>query len=101
MVSDAYLMLLRSCKSLFWSVMSVTWIRRQVVLSQTPMREVAVRVFAREFSEATYTFQESDDDRSPVNALLPTGARANRLFIAELSLKPTISATWRSTGKGA
>lgn len=45
------------------------------------MREVARRAFAREFNDATYTFRESDDDRAPVYALLPTGAKANRVFI--------------------
>jgi hypothetical protein len=45
------------------------------------MREVAHRAFAREFNGATYTFRESDDDRAPVYALLPTGAKANRVFV--------------------
>ncbi|WP_458190713.1 RPA family protein [Haladaptatus sp. NG-WS-4] len=45
------------------------------------MREVAQRAFAREFNDATYTFRESDDDRAPVYALLPTGAKANRVFV--------------------
>lgn len=44
----------------------------------TAQREVAVRVFAREFNAATYTFSESEEDRAPVYALLPTGARMNR-----------------------
>lgn len=48
---------------------------------QAQMREVAQRAFAREFNAATYTFQESDDDRAPVYALLPTGAKANRVFV--------------------
>ena len=48
---------------------------------QAPTREVAKRVFAREFNEITYTFRESDDDRAPVYALLPTGAKANRVFV--------------------
>jgi RPA family protein len=51
-------------------------------MSQTPTREVARRVFAREFNDAGYTFKESDDDRAPVYALLPTGERVNRVFIA-------------------
>jgi RPA family protein len=50
-------------------------------MSSVPTREVARRVFAREFNDATYTFKESDDDRAPVYALLPTGQRANRIFI--------------------
>ncbi len=49
-------------------------------MSQTPTREVARRTFAREFNDATYTFKESDDERAPVYALLPTGERANRIF---------------------
>jgi RPA family protein len=50
-------------------------------MATTPTREVAQRVFAREFNDATYTFKESDDDRAPLYVLLPTGARANRIFI--------------------
>ena len=50
-------------------------------MASTPTREVARRVFAREFNDATYTFKESDDDRAPVYVLLPTGERANRIFI--------------------
>jgi RPA family protein len=49
--------------------------------SQAPQREVAHRAFAREFNDATHTFKESDDDRAPVYALLPTGAKANRVFV--------------------
>jgi RPA family protein len=45
------------------------------------MRETAQRAFAAEFNDATHTFRESDDDRAPVYALLPTGAKANRVFI--------------------
>ena len=45
-----------------------------------PTREVAHRVFASEFNDASYTFKESDDDRAPVYLLLPTGAKANRVF---------------------
>ena len=44
-------------------------------------REVARRVFATEFNDSTYTFKESDDERAPNYALLPTGDRANRVFI--------------------
>jgi RPA family protein len=50
-------------------------------MSSTPTREVARRVFAREFNDATYTFKESDDERAPVYVLLPTGERANRVFV--------------------
>ncbi|QLG50984.1 RPA family protein [Natrinema halophilum] len=45
-------------------------------------REVARRVFASEFNDSTYTFKESDDERAPNYALLPTGDRANRVFVA-------------------
>jgi len=50
-------------------------------MSSAPTREVARRVFAREFNDATYTFKESDDERAPVYVLLPTGERANRVFV--------------------
>ena len=50
-------------------------------MAATPTREVARRVFAGEFNDATYTFKESDDDRAPVYVLLPTGERANRVFV--------------------
>ena len=46
-----------------------------------PTREVARRVFAREYNDASYTFKESDDERAPIYLLLPTGARANRTFV--------------------
>ncbi|MDR9411795.1 MAG: DNA-binding protein [Haloferacaceae archaeon] len=47
---------------------------------EIPTREVARRVFAAEFNASTYTFTESDAERAPVYALLPTGAPANRVF---------------------
>lgn len=47
----------------------------------SPRREVARRVFATEFNDATYTFREDDDDRAPIYALLPTGMKANRVFV--------------------
>lgn len=50
-------------------------------MSQTPSREVARRVFAREFNDTTYTFKESDEDRAPLYGLLPTGEQANRVFV--------------------
>ena len=50
-------------------------------MSGVPTREVARRVFAREFNDATFTFKESDDERAPVYTLLPTGERANRVFV--------------------
>jgi RPA family protein len=45
-------------------------------------REVAKRLFAREFNDATYTFKESEDELAPNYTLLPTGERINRLFFA-------------------
>ncbi|MFB6221595.1 MAG: RPA family protein [Halolamina sp.] len=48
--------------------------------NDTPMREVARRVFAAEFNDASHTFKESDDERAPAYQLLPTGERANRVF---------------------
>ncbi|MUV90724.1 DNA-binding protein [Halapricum sp. CBA1109] len=50
-------------------------------MASTPTREVARRVFAREFNDASFTFKESDDERAPVYVLLPTGQRANRIFV--------------------
>jgi RPA family protein len=49
--------------------------------NEIPTREVARRVFAEEFNDAGYTFKESDDERAPVYLLLPTGERANRIFL--------------------
>ncbi|AQL42907.1 DNA-binding protein [Halorientalis sp. IM1011] len=50
-------------------------------MAAVPSREVARRVFANEFNDAGYTFKESDDERAPVYLLLPTGERANRIFL--------------------
>jgi len=50
-------------------------------MATTPTREIARRAFAAEFNDTTHTFTESDDERAPVYALLPTGARANRVFV--------------------
>lgn len=50
-------------------------------MSNAPTREIARRVFASEFNDSTYTFKESNEERAPVYALFPTGARANRVFI--------------------
>jgi len=49
-------------------------------MSGATTREVAQRVFAREFNDGSETFKESDDERAPVYLLLPTGERANRIF---------------------
>ena len=48
---------------------------------EIPTREVARRAFASEFNDATHTFKESDDERAPLYGLLPTGERANRVFV--------------------
>ncbi len=50
-------------------------------MSTTPTREVARRVFASEFNDASFTFKESEDERAPVYLLLPTGQKANRVFV--------------------
>ena len=50
-------------------------------MSQAPTRELAQRAFASEFNDASYTFKESDDERAPLYLLLPTGVRANRVFV--------------------
>jgi RPA family protein len=44
-------------------------------------REPARRVFSSEFREIRYQFKESDDEKSPTYALLPSGARCNRIFV--------------------
>jgi len=49
--------------------------------SEIPTREVAQRVYASELQESTYSFKESDDDRAPVYTLLPSGEKANRVFV--------------------
>ena len=43
-------------------------------------REPARRVFAAELAASTHLFRESDEDRAPKYALLPTGERMNRCF---------------------
>jgi RPA family protein len=50
-------------------------------MATTPTREVARRVFANEFNDVSYVFKESDDEMAPNYALLPTGERANRVFV--------------------
>jgi uncharacterized protein len=44
-------------------------------------REPARRVFSSEFREIRHQFKETDDEKSPTYALLPTGVRCNRVFI--------------------
>jgi hypothetical protein len=50
-------------------------------MSSTPTREVARRAFAVEFNDTTYVFKESDEEMAPNYGLLPTGERANRVFL--------------------
>jgi len=47
----------------------------------TPSRETARRAFAVEFNDMGYTFKESDEEMAPNYALMPTGERANRVFL--------------------
>jgi RPA family protein len=44
-------------------------------------REVAKRVFAKEFSASSLSFKESEDQFAPSYVLTPTGAKCNRVFI--------------------
>ncbi|MFP4174251.1 MAG: hypothetical protein ACLFSW_00535 [Halobacteriales archaeon] len=49
--------------------------------SDAVSREVAWRVFAREYNDADYAFKEGDDERAPNYVATPTGAKINRLFV--------------------
>jgi len=44
-------------------------------------REVAWRVFAREYNGSDYAFKQGDDERAPNYVATPTGAKINRLFV--------------------
>lgn len=44
-------------------------------------REIAYRVFAKEFNAAEYSYAESDEERAPSYVISPTGARINRMFV--------------------
>ncbi|MDD1675424.1 MAG: nucleic acid-binding protein [Methanomicrobiales archaeon] len=44
-------------------------------------REPAKRVFAQELREARFHFKEGTEEKSPTYVLLPTGERANRIFL--------------------
>ena len=44
-------------------------------------REVAWRVFAREYNDADLGFKEGEDERAPNYVATPTGAKINRLFV--------------------
>jgi RPA family protein len=50
-------------------------------MSTEMRREVAKRVFAGEFRDAGHTFKESEEERAPTYLLLPTGEKANRVFV--------------------
>jgi len=43
-------------------------------------REVARRLFAAEFDDATLSYSEGEEERAPNYVVTPTGARTNRLF---------------------
>ncbi|MEF8779740.1 MAG: hypothetical protein V5A46_03570, partial [Haloferacaceae archaeon] len=45
-----------------------------------PQREIAHRLFAAEFDDATLSYSESDEERAPNYVVTPTGLRINRLF---------------------
>ncbi|GAB3035171.1 hypothetical protein [Natronobiforma cellulositropha] len=44
-------------------------------------REVAYRLFAAEYDDASLSHAESDEERAPNYVVTPTGARTNRLFV--------------------
>ncbi len=44
-------------------------------------REIAYRLFAAEYDDATLSHTESDEERAPNYVVTPTGARVNRLFV--------------------
>ncbi|WP_129116847.1 hypothetical protein [Halegenticoccus tardaugens] len=43
-------------------------------------REVAYRLFAAEYDDASLSYSESDEERAPNYVVTPTGLRVNRLF---------------------
>ncbi|WP_311170927.1 hypothetical protein [Halobellus ordinarius] len=50
-------------------------------MSDAPQgREVARRLFAAEFEDATLSYSEGEEERAPNYVVTPTGARTNRLF---------------------
>ncbi|HTY90019.1 MAG TPA: DNA-binding protein [Methanocella sp.] len=63
-------------------------------------REVAKRVFAKEFNASTLTYKESEDQFAPAYVLTPTGAKCNRVFIVgTLTEKENVGEeqdTWRA-----
>ncbi|MWV38211.1 hypothetical protein [Natrialba sp. INN-245] len=48
---------------------------------EIPGREIAYRLFAAEYDDATLSHTESDEERAPNYVVSPTGARLNRLFV--------------------
>jgi uncharacterized protein len=47
---------------------------------EIPGREIAYRLFAAEYDDATLSYAESDEERAPNYVITPTGARLNRVF---------------------
>jgi RPA family protein len=50
-------------------------------MSAPGRREVANRLFAAEYDDASFSYSESDEERAPNYVVTPTGARVNRLFL--------------------
>ncbi|ARS88699.1 hypothetical protein [Natrarchaeobaculum aegyptiacum] len=48
---------------------------------EIPSREVAYRLFAAEYDDASLSHTESDEERAPNYVVTPTGARTNRVFV--------------------
>ncbi|EMA39502.1 hypothetical protein [Halobiforma nitratireducens] len=48
---------------------------------EVPGREIAYRLFAAEYDDASVSYAESDEERAPNYVVSPTGARLNRLFV--------------------
>ncbi|MFA9416425.1 hypothetical protein [Natrinema sp. HArc-T2] len=48
---------------------------------EIPGREVAYRLFAAEYDDASLSYAESDEERAPNYVISPTGARLNRVFV--------------------
>ncbi|AGB31031.1 hypothetical protein C488_02321 [Natrinema pellirubrum DSM 15624] len=47
---------------------------------EVPGREIAYRLFAAEYDDASLSYAESDEERAPNYVISPTGARLNRVF---------------------
>ncbi|QLG48458.1 hypothetical protein [Natrinema halophilum] len=47
---------------------------------EIPGREIAYRLFATEYDDASLSYAESDEERAPNYVISPTGARLNRVF---------------------